>query len=240
MPRSLTFSFGKLDKAAITQVVTQPWEYFAKALTAKPPEIASKDARGWYIPATFSAPHRHSDYFVARDALTFDFDHVTLDTYGLVQIRFAEIAYAMYTTFSHRYDAPRFRCVVPLSRSVSEDEYGAISRRIAEGVGIELVARESFVAPQMMYMPGRRLGGEFASRVGPAEIFLDADTVLASYANWSDRTSWPHRREGDDLHAESAKITPPCEKPGIVGEFCRKFDVPSAIARFDLPYKRVM
>lgn len=234
--RDLTFSFGQLDKAAITSVITKPWEYFAKALTTEPPEMTSKDARGWYIPATFSERHRHSDYFVCRDAITFDFDHVTIDSFGTVVAALQEVAFAIYTTYSHRYDAPRFRCVIPLSRPVSEDEYQAISRKLAARIGIELVARESFVPAQMMYLPARRLGGEFVGQIGPSEKFLDADAILAEYADWTDRASWPHRAEGDDLHAQPAAVTAPDQKPGIVGEFCRRFRVAETIARFELPY----
>lgn len=234
--RALTFSFGKLDKAAITSVVTQPWAYFAKALTAEPPEMPDKAARGWYIPATFSERHRHSDYYVQRDAITFDFDHVGLDDYGRILGELSEYAYAAYTTFSHTYAAPRFRVVVPLSRGVSEDEYQACARKIAARIGIELVARESFVPAQMMYLPARRLGGEFASQIGPSEKFLDVDATLAEYADWTDKSSWPHRAEGDDLHAHPGTITPPDQKPGIVGDFCRRFRVAETIRRFELPY----
>ena len=167
--RSLTVSFGKGDKAAITAVKSLPWADLAKALTTEPPESEDKSSRGWFIPASFSLPQRHSDNFVSRDALTLDFDHPTLDTWGNVIIALADIPFAMYTTFSHTYDAPRFRVVVPLTRPVSYDEHGAIVRKVSERIGIEFVARESFVGSQMMYLPTRKLGGAFESYIGKAK-----------------------------------------------------------------------
>lgn len=238
--RQLVVSLGGLDKAAITAAKSMSWGTFAKALTTLPPEVASKDARGWYIPATFEGARRHGDHFVHRDALTFDFDHVNIDTWGVAQNAFKDIAYAIYTTFSHTYDAPRFRVVVPLLRSVSADEYEAIARKVAVRVGIELVARESFTSAQMMYLPTRRLGGEFVGEIGKSQTFLDPDAVLKEYDDglghtWSDRDLWPRR--ADEEAPGTGERTDPREKPGIIGEFNRRFTIQEAIARFDLPYK---
>ena len=237
--RPLTVSFGKVDKAVITTVLSMTWENLSKSLTTEPPESQDKAARGWYIPATFNPVYRHSDNYVHRDAITFDFDHANLDTFGVVIYAFEEIAFAIYTTFSHTYDAPRFRVVVPLSRPVSEDEYQAVSRKLATRVGIDLVARESFVPCQMMYLPARKFGGSFESIIGKSQDFADVDAILAGYQDWTDRAQWPRRSDGDDAHLGTGMAGDPREKPGIIGEFCRKFDVPAAIARFDLPYKRV-
>jgi hypothetical protein len=164
--RDITVSFGKGDKAVITAVKIMPWKQFAVALTTEPPEYPDKAARGWFVPATFDPVYRHGDNFVSRDALTLDFDHVNIDTWGHVIITLADIPFAMYTTYSHTYDKPRFRVVVPLSRPCTMDEHSAVVRKVSEKIGIELVARESFVAAQMAYLPARKLGGAFESYIG--------------------------------------------------------------------------
>ncbi|MFX5710027.1 hypothetical protein ABTE34_21290, partial [Acinetobacter baumannii] len=64
----------------------------------------------------------------------------------------------------------------------------------------------------------------------------DVDFVLAQYLDWRDRSQWPHRADGDSTY-HSATAEKPTDKPGIVGAFCRTFDVIDAIERFDLPYK---
>jgi hypothetical protein len=235
--RPITLSFGKADKAQITTAKEYQWAEFAKLLTAKPPESQNKAARGWFIPASFADNHRDGGNFKFRDSLTLDFDKVEVGAYEKVQAALANFAHAIYTTFSHTPEAPRFRVVVPLSRSVDLVEFQALARKLAaDTFGIELVARESFSASQMMYMPTVRpsKAGEFKSAVNDAP-WLDVDKVLASYANWRDLTSWPHRAEHDELHPPGEQI-PPDQKPGLIGKFCSAFRVADAIQRFELPY----
>lgn len=236
--RTLCISFGVGDLAVIKQARRLDWPAFAKWLTQEPPEAADKAARGWYIPAEFDPVYRDGQNFVARHAITFDFDHVTIDTWGDVMNAWSDTAYAMYTTYSHLPEAPRFRVVMPLSRPAGYDEFQAVARKVATDVGIELVARESFVPAQMMFAPARRLGGCFASGVNEG-AWLDVDAVLAEYTDWTDTSQWPHRRDGDAVHAAASEKIDPREKPGIIGEFNRAFSISQAIEKFDLPYRRV-
>lgn len=234
----LIVSFGDANSpAVITKASRIPWPQFAEWLTATPPEVADKSARGWYCPIEFDPVYRHGDNFVARYALTFDFDHVTIDTWGAVVEAWEGLAFAIYTTFTHTVEAPRFRVVMPLTRPVSFDEYQAVARKLAADVGIELVAAESFVPAQMMYAPTRKLGGLHTSQVNDG-AWLNPDEVLAEYANWTDMSSWPRRKEGDRPTDAGEKVDP-CDKPGIIGEFNRAFTISEAIEYFDLPFERV-
>ena len=231
----MVVSFGGSDQAAITKVTHPTWEQFAAWLTTEPREVTDKADNGWYIPAEFDPVYRHGDNFVAKHALTFDFDHVTIDTWGDVLIAWEGVAFAIYTTYSHTPEHPRFRVVMPLSRPAGFDEYQAVIRKVAEDVGVELVAAESFKPCQMMYCPARRLGGMFASRISQG-VVLNVDQVLEEYADWTDKSSWPRRKDGDPVAAASDLRVDPREKPGIIGEFNRAFSVSEAIARFELPY----
>jgi putative DNA primase/helicase len=236
--RNLVVSFGGDSPAVITAVERISWEKFATWLTKEPREVSDKDALGWYIPAEFDPVYRDNQNFVARHAITFDFDHVTIDTWGDVINAWSETAFAMYTTFSHRPESPRFRVVMPLSRPAGYDEFQAVARKVGSNVGIELIARESFVPAQMMFCPARPIGGQFVSRINDG-VWIQVDDVLAEYADWTDASTWPHRRDGDAVHASSAEKIDPRDKPGIIGEFNRAFTVSQAIERFDLPYRRV-
>lgn len=231
-------SFGTVDPAIITAVRDLEWSAFAQWLVKEPPEVSDKADRGWYIPAQFEPAYRNSENLVARYAITFDFDKVTLDTWGDVINAWGNVAFAMYTTFSHAPEAPRFRVVMPLSRPAGYDEFQAVARRIATDVGIELIARESFVPAQMMFAPARRLGGLFTSHLNEGSA-LNVDEVLAEYEDWTDVKSWPRRASGDTVSSVNAERVDPREKPGIIGEFNRTFTISQAIERFDLPYRRV-
>lgn len=236
--RPLTVSFGVGNLAAITKVRSISWPDFSAWLTGQPNERADKAANGWYIPAEFDPVYRDSQNFVARHAITFDCDKVTIDTWGDVINAWSETAFAMYTTFSHRADAPRFRVVMPLSRPAGFDEFQAVARKVAADVGIELFARESFTPAQMMFAPARPLGGLWTSHINEGD-WLDVDAVLGEYEDWTDSKSWPRREEGDTGHLGSASGSDPREKPGIIGEFNRAFSISEAIEKFELPYRRV-
>ena len=68
--------------------------------------------------------------------------------------------------------------------------------------------------------------------------FLDVDQVLGEYADWTDQSSWPRRSSGDEVHEAAETQTPPDEKDGTVGRFCKAFTVGEAIEKFGLPYTR--
>jgi hypothetical protein len=235
--RNLCTSFGTVSLAAISKVSWLDWPSLAKWLTELPPEVNDKAERGWYCPVEFDPVYRDSQNFIARHAITYDFDHVTIDTWGDVLNKWGGLAFAMYTTFSHRPDRPRFRVVVPLSRPAGYDEFQAVARRVALDVGIELIARESFVPAQMMFAPTRPLGGLHTGHINEGD-WLDVDAVLGEYPDWTDRSSWPKRRDGDTVGADVGHIDN-LTKPGVIGEFNRKFTISAAIEHFKLPYRRV-
>jgi hypothetical protein len=234
----VVISFGAAHPANITTVSKLAWPEVVEWLTQTPPEVNDKADAGWYIPAEFNPVYRDSENFVARHAITFDFDHVSIDTWGDVIYAWHDLSFVMYTTFSHRPDAPRFRVFMPLSRPAVYDEFQAVARKLAADVGIERVARESFVPAQMMYCPARPLGGTFHSHVNDGG-WLDVDVVLGEYEDWTDASSWPRRADADTGHLGSGERIGAEEKPGIIGEFNRAFTISQAFERFDLPYRRV-
>lgn len=233
--RKLTVSFGGApDEPTVTSAELVTWEEFAARLTRQPPETTDKASVGWYSVAEFDPPYRHGKNLVARHALTLDYDAITRDDVKAITKALEPFAYAMYTTHSHTADKPRLRVVMPLSRPAGDDEFCAVSRRIAGYAGIELASRESHAPAQMMFLPAVKPGADFKGRVH-AGAWVDVDAELGSYENWTDRKSWPHRKDHDNTH-RGETIVQPDEKPGIVGDFCRAFDIPKAIERFQLPY----
>lgn len=233
--RLLTVCFGTAaNLAEITDTQQLSWSEFAAKLTAVPVETEDKASAGWYCAAEFDNGWRDNKTLVARHALTLDYDHIERSDIGVIQKAFQQYGYAIYTTWSHTAERPRIRVVLPLGRGVSAAEFCAVSRAIAAEAGIELASRESHVPAQCMFLPARKPDAEFKCSVHDGE-FIDVDAVLGRYADWQDKSSWPHRADGDSVH-HAATAEKPTDKAGIVGEFCRAFDVPAAIARFELPY----
>lgn len=233
--RDLKVSFGGEHPARIVRTAALSWPAFV-AVLQEVKEADDKAAVGWYAASAFSPSYRHGENFVARHALTFDYDHV--DEAGLAAIRkaYANVGHFAYTTFSHTAEKPRWRYVFPLSRPAACDEFQAVSRMVASWAGIDLAARESHVPAQFMYLPARRPGAPYKSHGSPGP-WVDVDGVLASYKDWTDRSTWPHR-EGDAVHADGESVDP-TTKQGIVGDFCRAYTIEEAIEAFDLPYEKV-
>lgn len=235
--RALTISFGGGNLAAITDVKSLTWTEFAAMLAATPPETEDKASVGWYACASFNPVYRDGKNLVARECLTLDYDAITPSDVKVILEAYTQYAYCVYTTWSHAADKPRIRVVLPLSRPVDADQFCAISRKVASWAGIELASRESHVPAQMMFLPSRKPGADFRGRVHDG-WFISVDDVLNSYNDWEDRSEWPHRATGDTTHSTEV-VTAPEDKEGIVGDFCRAFDVYAAIEKFGLPYVRV-
>lgn len=235
--RTLRISFGERHHAEVTKVRELSWAQLCQWLVKEPPESESKETRGWYCGAVFNENYRHGDNFIERNILTFDFDHVDDFAFDAMSQLFRRHAFAMYTTWSHEAEGkgPRFRIVLPLSRPASYDEFQAVSRKVAEKIGIELVAAESHVPAQFMFSPLRRPGGSHRADYRVDGLWVDVDAILAQYADWTDRSQWPRRKEGDNPY-DKDQVSSPLDKPGPVGDFCRSFRISEAIERFGLPY----
>lgn len=235
--RALTVAFGSEHPARITEQRVMSWDEYATLLTTLPVETEDKASRGWSIPAEFAGGWRDADSLQRRHALTFDFDHMRPADMAAIDQALQPYEYVIYTTASHTKDKPRLRIVLPLDRTADPDEFQAVSRKLAQDVGLELVSRESHVPAQMMFLPTRKPRGPFKGRRHAGE-WVSVDQVLARYENWADRRTWPRRKAGDPIsRAEGG--TPPDRKAGIVGEFCRVFDIPATIEKFELPYHYV-
>ena len=62
---------------------------------------------------------------------------------------------------------------------------------------------------------------------------MSADNVLATYWNWRDTSEWPMSdRVNRDIVQRIKKQADPLEKAGIVGVFCRTYNIHEAIAEF--------
>ena len=61
--------------------------------------------------------------------------------------------YVLYSTHSHTADNPRYRVIIPVDRPMPPDEYQAVSRRIADNIGIEFFDPSTHQAERLMYWP---------------------------------------------------------------------------------------
>ena len=134
-------------------------------------------------------------------------------------------AYALYSTHSHTQEKMRLRLIIPLFRTVTPDEYAAISRRIADELTLTRFDPTTFEPARLMYWPSTPEDGEFVFRYNDAP-FLDPDAVLATYPDWTDASLWPTTRPLEErTRAKIGKQEDPLEKKGVIGAFCRAHSI---------------
>lgn len=189
---------------------------------------------GGFVGGHLSGGVRRTGHVDCRQILTLDLDTPPEGLWDELMDNLAlDFAMLVYSTHKHGPGSPRYRLIIPLSRRVSADEYEAIARKIAEKVGIDYCDDSTFQATRLMYWPSH------PTDAAPFFEFLDAewlnpDDVLAEYGgHWQDTSYWPQSSRQPGLRkAAAAKQGDPTAKTGIVGAFCRTYDVPAAIAKF--------
>jgi putative DNA primase/helicase len=217
-----------VQRLSQTKRTDETMEEFKALPKARQDEI--KDVGG-FVGGTLKGGRRKADAVVWRCLVTLDADFVRGDLWAGVET-FWDFAVAMYSTHKHTPEAPRLRLVIPLSRPVTPDEYAAISRKLAEDMGIDMFDDTTFEPHRLMYWPSTSKDGEFVFKVQDAP-WLNPDDVLARYPDWRDPSYWPESsRTKRERQKQVEKQGDPLEKPGVVGAFCRTYTISAAIEKF--------
>lgn len=246
--RRLAISVGNSRKSINWQKTDMLWSEFVEKLRIpqRTPEKLEeylnmpaaqqgslKDIGG-FVGGTLSGPHRKADSVTGRDLITLDLDNIAAGETDNVlrKIDALGIAYAVYSTRSHADWKPRLRVIMPLDKTVTADQYEPIARKLASTIGIELCDPTTFEASRLMYWPGCSSDSRyiFASADKP---FISADGILALYADWHDVTTWPQvPGEANKAKTLLAKQQDPTTKDGLIGAFCRTYNIYGAIEKF--------
>lgn len=203
-------------------------EQYRKLPKAKQDDI--KDVGG-YVLGRLKGGRRKKDCVLSRSALTLDMDYAQESTADELEMFFSFRCF-LYSTHKHTAENPRLRLIIPLSREVTPDEYMAVSRKIAEQIGIEQFDDSTYEPSRLMYWPSTSADGEFFSREIAGEI-LDPDMVLAEYADWRDASTWPvSSRQQAVVRRDIKKQEDPMKKKGIIGAFNRAHPIREAVEVF--------
>jgi len=186
---------------------------------------------GGYVAGVLRGGKRNNKSVESRSALTLDLDSATPYFWDVFIVE-NSFAAAIYSTHKHTPENPRLRLIIPLDRPVTADEYEAIARKVAQWVGMGMFDPTTFEPWRLMYWPSTSKDAEYLFNYQD-EPFLCADDVLAEYHDWTDVSEWPiHLEEKDKQSREAKKQGDPTEKPGLVGPFCKAYDVPMVIEAF--------
>lgn len=217
-----------LDKVRNTYRTRETMSEYLKLPKKKQDEI--KDIGG-FVGGHLKEGRRLDTNVLTRSLITLDADYAPVDLWDDIDLLFGYTC-CMYSTHKHKSDNPRYRLIIPLCTPVDPEQYEAIARKLAEDIGIDYFDDTTYQASRLMYWPSTPADGDyvFHSLDGP---LLDPQQVLDRYPDWHDISFWPMSSRVTEIKKRMAKKQgDPLEKDGLIGAFCRTYDIHSAIETF--------
>ena len=215
-------------RVSTTQTTTETVEEYRKM--TKPQQDAVKDVGG-FVGGHLRGGRRKTGTVLCRSMLTLDMDHGTPDILDVLSLLNSH-ELCVYSTHKHTPEAPRLRLIFPLKRDVSEEEYPALARKVAQEIGMDLFDDTTYQPHRLMYWPSTSRNGEYVYQVMDGDI-LDPDAYLGMYDDWRDVSTWPvSSRESEAVKKAAKQQADPLAKTGAVGAFCRTYPIREAIEKF--------
>lgn len=139
----------------------------------------------------------------------------------------------VYSTRKHTPEKPRYRIIIMLSHPVTPEQHSAISRKLAEHIGLEMFDKTTFEPNRMMFFPSISSDAEFVFEVFGREL-CDPDKVLAEYEDWRDSSKWPICPEEKRLIAGATGVRQkdPMSKDGVIGAYNKTHSITRVLEEY--------
>ena len=238
--RKITISAGASRRATLwtaqTLLISELWEKLkvpargtetlAEYMSLKKAQQDELKDIGGFMGGTLNGPRRKANNVTGRDIITLDLDNVPAGGTDDVLRRVGALGcgYCVYSTRKHQPAAPRLRILLPMDRTVTADEYEPIARKMGELIGLEFADPTTFEVSRLMYWPSCCKDSQYVYLFEDKPL-LSADGVLGLYANWRDTTTWPALPGQQVFTKLAVKQGDPEAKNGVVGAFCRTYDI---------------
>ena len=220
-----------VDRLGKPKVTAETLDEFLSYSKSKQDDI--KDVGG-FVGGKLKGNLRRSEAVESRSLISLDLDNLAYedDTKIIKTLNSLGCAYVVYSTRKHQTTKPRVRVIFPLAEDVSAEEYEPIARKVAEFIGLRYCDPTTFQAVRLMYWPSHSIDSDYVFTYADKPM-LDGAAILNMYVDWKDVTSWPEVPDAQKLHQNMLKKQEnPLEKEGIVGAFCRRFNIYQAIDEF--------
>lgn len=247
--RKITVSVGASRRSTSwqpqTMLVSQLWERLKTPVRGaeshaeymamrKPQQDDLKDIGGFVGGSVLG--RRKKGSVTGRDVITLDLDNLPPASTGDVLKRVAGLGCisAVYSTRKHSPEAPRLRVLAVTDRTMLPEEYEPIARKLAQIIQPEMTWFDptTYQPERLMYWPSASADGEYVFQQVD-KPFLSADGMLEKYADWHDVQQWPQAPGEAKLRDRSiTRQGDPETKTGIVGAFCKTYDIPAAMMKF--------
>jgi len=189
---------------------------------------------GGFTYAQLKDGRRRISSVVGMDFIALDMDNILPgETQNVLNIiRSIGLESIVYSTRKHEGARPRLRCLFLVDRTMHPDEYEPTARYVANAIGINMCDPTTFDTNRIYYWPSVCRGAEYVCERFEGNM-LSVDGVLATYRDWRDVSEWPRAASEEENRLKTAaKQADPTEKKGIVGAFCRVYDVEAVIEKF--------
>lgn len=220
-----------VDRLGKPKVTAETLDEFLSYSKSKQDDI--KDVGG-FVGGKLKGNLRRSEAVESRSLITLDLDNLAYedDTKIIKTLNSLGCAYVVYSTRKHQTTKPRIRVIFPLAEDVSAEEYEPIARKVAEFIGLRYCDPTTFQAVRLMYWPSHSIDSDYVFTYADKPM-LDGVAILNMYDNWRDISTWPEVPDAQKLHQNMLKKQEnPLEKEGMVGAFCRRFNIYQAIDEF--------
>ncbi|QGU96832.1 hypothetical protein GOM49_10230 [Clostridium bovifaecis] len=186
---------------------------------------------GGFVGGFLEEGKRRSSKVKYRSIITLDADYGQGRLWDTIELLF-DFACCMHSTHKHSKGKPRLRLVIPLDRPVSPEEYEAVARKVAYEIGIDYFDDTTYEASRLMYWPSTSRDGIFEFNFQDT-TWLNPDEILSRYENWKDTSKWPKSsRTAKERRKLAERQGSPREKGGLIGAFCRSYNIHKAIEKF--------
>lgn len=218
---------NKLAEPTVTNETAAEYAKMSKADQGQKKDVGG--FVGGYIPKN---GRRVRGSVKERYLITLDADNPSEDFLLDLDMELGGMEYVLYSTHSHIPDNPRYRIIIPTDRAMSPDEYQAVSRRIADDIGIDSFDPSTHQAERLMYWPSCPKDVKYVYQHSEGSL-VSVNRYLNTYRDWRDTSLWPTSSKESQIRLDAAKKQGnPLEKKGLLGAFCRCYSITEAIEKF--------
>ena len=179
---------------------------------------------GGFVGGLLKNGKRKKDTIISRSLITLDVDFGYENMIEDIT-KNCNFGMCIYTTHKHTTKKPRFRIIIPLSEEVEPIEYEVIARKLASDMGIEYFDNTTYSPSRLMYFPSTSKDGEYIFKLIDKK-WLNPKDILNNYTDCKKVSM-----KDSSININTLKENPRL-KEGIVGAFCRVYNVFDVMEKF--------
>ena len=227
--KNVTLTWEELVQRLGSPTVTQ--ETFAEYQKMSRAEKGRVKDVGGFVGGWLKQGRRKNENVQSRSLVALDADSPSEDFLDRLDL-LADYGYVLYSTHSHSAKSPKYRIIIPTDRLMLPDEYEPIARYLGNQLGMKNFDDTTYQGVRLMYWPSHARDAEFVFKFND-EKFANVDDILATFPDWKDSSFWPESpNHAVRRRREAKKQGNPLTKKGLVGAFCRTYDIKQAISEF--------